>query len=462
MNGLTRDMTTGNTVKHLLLFSLPALVGNIFQQIYNLADTVIVGRIVGADALAAVGASGSITFLFFALCNGIGSGGGIIASQYYGGHDDEKVKKCIVNTGFIMLIVPIIFGVLGFIAAPVLLKALNTPEAILNDAIMYVRFMCFGLLFVSLYNYFASMLRALGDSISPLFFLIASTIINIILDIIFIYSFNMGIKGAAIATVIAQFASVVGSGLFAIKINPYFKLKKEDFVISSNMISKVLKLGVPMSLQFALIAISTMALQRVVNAYGTVVVAAFTATSRIEQIVHQPYQTLCASLATFCGQNYGANKTDRVFDGYKKGITIMAIISVTMLIVMQVFGEFFISMFVSKPEVIKLGAMGLRITSIFYVTLGMIYVIRGVLTGVGDSFFALFNGIIEVIGRFTFPILLTSLLGMGESGIWLSTGFVWLISGLTAWLRYYYRLKRPSVKDTAVSHPLLKRKVVSH
>ncbi len=443
MKDFTTDMTKGNPVKHILLFSLPALIGNIFQQIYNLADSIIVGRIVGSEALAAVGASGSISFLFFALCNGIGSGGGIIASQYYGAHDDEKVKNCIFNTGFIMLIVPIVFGTLGFVSAPLLLKLLSTPSDILPDATMYVRFMCMGLLFVSMYNYISSMLRALGDSVSPLIFLIISTILNILLDLLFVYRFDMGIRGAAIATVVAQFASVVGSGLYAVQFNQYFKLKKENISLSGSMIFKILRLGVPMSLQFALIAISTMALQRVVNAYGTVVVAAFTATSRIEQIVHQPYQTLCASLATFCGQNYGANKKDRVFAGYKKGLLIMAIISLVMLIVMQFFGRALTGLFVTDPEVIELGALGLRITSIFYLMLGTIYVVRGVLTGVGDAFFALFNGIIEVIGRFTIPILLTSMLGMGVSGIWLSTGFVWAISGITAWMRYYVRLHEP-------------------
>ena len=442
MKDFTTDMTKGNPVRHIILFSLPALIGNIFQQIYNLADSIIVGRIVGADALAAVGATGSITFLFFALCNGIGNGGGIIASQYYGAHDEKNVKSCIVNTGIIMLIMPVIFGIIGFASATSLLQLLNTPEDILADAAMYVRFMCIGLLFVSMYNYIASMLRALGDSVSPLIFLIISTIINIALDILFVYQFNMGIRGAAIATLIAQFASVLGSGLYAVKVNSYFRLKKTDIRVSTLMMSKVFKLGVPMSLQLALIAISSMALQRVVNAYGTTVVAAFTATSRIEQLIHQPYQTLCASLATFCGQNYGAKKMDRVFDGYRKGLLIMVVMSVIMFTVMQVFGRALTSMFVEESEVIELGAYGLKITSLFYLALGTIYVVRGVLTGVGDAFFALLNGIVEVIGRFAIPILLTNALGFGETGIWLSTGFVWLISGATAWLRYYTLLRK--------------------
>ena len=200
-----------------------------------------------------------------------------------------------------------------------------------------------------------------------------------------------------------------------------------------------------MSLQFALISISSMAVQRVVNAYGTVVIAAFTATNRIEQLIHQPYTTLGTSLATYSGQNYGAEKYDRVYTGYRKGLLIMAVTTAIMILVMQFFGGTITSLFVTDDRVVALGAMGLRITSLFYLALGLIYVVRGVLTGVGDAFFALFNGIVEVIGRFTLPILMTKYMGMGETGIWVSAGVVWVVSGVTAWYRYrtylYDRIK---------------------
>ncbi len=437
MKNHTTDMTVGNPVKHIIIFALPALIGNIFQQVYNLADSVIVGRFVGADALAAVGATGSITFLFFALCNGIGSGGGIIVSQFYGAHDDEKVKQSIANTGMIMLIVPVVFGLIGYISAESFLRLLSTPESILYDASAYVRYMCIGLLFVSLYNYITAMLRALGDSKSPLYFLILSAIINVFLDILLVYVYSMGIRGAAIATIISQFIAAATCGIYAYKVNPYFKLKKADLVFIPYLAKKIIRLGVPMSLQFALIAISGMAVQRIVNNYGTVVVAAFTATCRIEQLIHQPYTTLSASIATFCGQNYGANKLDRVNEGYKKGVIIMVCITIVMMISMQLFGGAITAMFVSDPEIIALGARGLRTTSLFYLALGMIYVVRGVLTGIGDAFFAMFNGVVEVLGRFTVPILLTQYMGLGAIGIWISTGIVWFLSGSTAWLRLY-------------------------
>ena len=436
MRDHTTDMTVGDPVRHILLFSLPALIGNIFQQIYNLADSVIVGRFVGSNALASVGASASITFLFIALCNGIGNGGGIIVSQYYGAGDGVNVRKCIVNTGFIMLAFPVFFGSIGYAFAPKMLQVLATPSDILPDAAMYIRFMCIGLLFVSLYNYSASMLRALGDSRSPLYFLILSTLLNVGLDIIFVYNLKMGVKGVALATIIAQFTAALTCNIYAGRVNPYFKLSRNDFRIDSGMCYRIIRLGVPMSLQFALISISAMAVQRVVNSYGTVVIAAFTATNRIEQLIHQPYTTLGASLATFCGQNYGARKNDRVYLGYIKGLLIMAVLTAVMIIVMQFFGKGITSLFVTDPDVVALGGMGLRITSLFYPALGLIYVVRGVLTGVGDAFFALFNGIVEVIGRFTLPILMTKYMGMGETGIWVSAGVVWVVSGVSAWWRY--------------------------
>ena len=437
-NNIT-DMTTGSPAKHILIFALPMLIGNLFQQVYNLADSIIVGNFVGPDAFGAIGATSSITFLFFALCNGVGNGGGIVTSQFFGAHDDESVKKCIINTGLIMLVVPLIIGALAFVLSPSLLRLLDTPPEFMADATLYVRFMCCGLLFVSLYNYLSSVLRALGDSKSPLYFLIFSTIVNVVLDVLFVCVIPMGVAGAALATLMAQFISVITCAVYAVRRNPYFRFQKSDFAIDRKMIRKVVRLGVPMSMQFSLIAISSMALQRVVNSFGSSVATAFTTTNRIEQLIHQPYMTLGASLSTFCGQNYGAQRTDRVYEGYKTGTVIMLILSSILIVVMQFFGRPIASLFLDadeSPYIITLATIGLQITSMFYMALGMIYVIRGVLTGIGDALFQLINGIVEVIGRFTFPILLTAYIDCGSAGIWISSGVVWCISAYTAYLRY--------------------------
>lgn len=438
----TQNMTTGSPVRHIILFSIPMMIGNIIQQLYNLADSIVVGRVVGRTALGAIGATGSVTFLFFALCNGIGSGGGVITSQYFGRDDKKKVKRCIFNVALIMLIFPLIVGAAAFFLSRPLLILLDTPETMLPDAVTYMQMMSIGLVFVSLYNYISSMLRALGDSMTPLMFLIFASLVNIGLDITFVKFLGLGVLGAALATLISQFLSGVLCLLFAIRTNPYFHLEKKDMHYDRKVVKDSLRLGIPLSLQFSMIAVSCMALQRVVNGFGDIAVTAFTATSRIEQVIHQPYQTLSAALSTYSGQNYGANKKDRVIEGYRKSLLIMAIFTLIMIPVLQFFGEDIVSLFLTdEPEVIRTGAIALRISSLFYLFLGVIYVARGVLSGIGDAFFALLNGIVEVIGRFTIPLFLTAIPMIGMWGIWWSVGIVWFVSGLTAWLRYVQKMR---------------------
>lgn len=449
MDNKTMNMTEGSPTRLLITFAIPMMIGNIFQQFYNVVDSVIVGRLVGADALAAIGATGSVTFLFFALCNGIGSGGGIITSQFFGSGNKEKVKSCIVNTGYIMLVFPLIVGAVAFMLTESVLRLLNTPADIMPAAVTYTRLMCVGLVFVSLYNFVSSMLRALGDSKTPLYFLIFSCFLNTGLDVLFVYSFQMGVFGAGVATLISQFVSGALCLIYAFITNSYFKFEKKDLQVDFDMIHKAVGLGVPLSLQFSMIAISCMALQRVVNSFGSVAVAAFTATSRIEQVIHQPYQTLSAALSTYGGQNYGAKKNDRVVLGYKKSLLLMTIFTLIMLPIMQLFGGLITSVFVGEQDVIAMGARAIQISSWFYIFLGLIYVVRGVLNGVGDAFFALLNGIVEVIGRFTVPILLTMIPSIGLWGIWWSVGIVWFLSGFTAWLRYLWvRKNRLRVEET--------------
>jgi putative MATE family efflux protein len=276
--------------------------------------------------------------------------------------------------------------------------------------------------------------------------LIIACIINTLLDIFFVYNLNMGVFGAALATVVSQFLSGAACLLFAIRTNEYFKLTKEDMQPDRLIIGKSVKLGVPLSMQFALIAISCMALQRVVNGYGPIAVAAFTATSRVEQVIHLPYQTLGASMSTFSGQNFGAKKYDRVRQGLIKGIIMMVIFSVLMLPVMQLGGETIVKIFVNDKDVIEMGAHALRLTSYFYVSLGMIYVVRGVMTGVGDGVFALQNGVVEVIGRLIFPRPFTMIPAWGLWGIWWSVGATWTVSGATALLRYYRHGKKIGIR----------------
>lgn len=437
MKTKTLNMTKGNPVYLLLVFAIPMLVGNLFQQMYNLADSVIVGKGVGANALAAVGATNSVSFLFFALCNGIGSGGGIITAQSFGAGNEERVKKTIVNSGYILFSGSLLVGAIAFLLAEPMLYLMDTPVDILEDALIYMRLQCIGLPLVALYNHVSSMLRALGDSKTPLYFLIFSCFLNIGLDIWFVYGLNWGVLGAAVATIMAQVVAGVGSLLYAIKNNSYFRMEKKHFVVERKLIWGTVRLGIPLSVQFSLVAISCMALQRVVNSYGAIVVAAFTAVGRVEQLLHQPYGTLSAALSTYCGQNLGAKEMERIRQGFRKSLVLMGIFSLVMLPIMQFGSEGIIKIFVDEPQVIYYGAEALRITSWFYLFLGLINMARGILNGVGDALFALINGGVEVVIRIILPVVMTGIVWIGVWGIWWSTGLSWLISAAFCVWRYF-------------------------
>ena len=441
MSTLVRDMTKGNTVKLLLVFSLPMLIGNIFQQLYNVADSAIVGRGVGPDALAAVGATGSLSFLFFSFCIGVASGSGIVASKYFGAKDDRKVKQVIVNSAYIMLAASVLMAVLGYALSAPILRFLDTPDNIIELSTMYLQLMCIGIPLIGMYNYGSAMLRALGDSITPLIFLLVSCVINIGLDLLFVNVFAWGVFGAAIATLIAQFISGIGCLIFAYLKNDYFKITKDMLRPDAKIIRECIRMGSMLALQMSLIAVSCIALQRYVNGFGSMTVAVFTAVGRFEQIVQQPYNSLSMAVSTHAGQNLGARNYKRINEGFRKSMIIMAVFSAVILPVAFFGGEAVMRIFVEEPEIISMGAQALRITSVFYFALGTIYVCRGVLNGIGDAGFSLSNGIVEVIGRIGFPLLLSLFPAIGVWGIWLAAGLTWFISGFFALVRYFVKVR---------------------
>ena len=432
----TVNMTHGNPTGLLLRFAIPMLIGNIFQQLYTLADSAIVGQFLGANALAAIGSTGSVTYLFFSVCNGISSGSSVVTSQYFGAGDDANTKRAIANAAYIMFTTALVMGITAYLAAPGLLALMATPIEIRADATLYMRMSCIGVPLVAVYNYASSMLRALGDSKTPLYFLIFSCILNIVLDIFCVYNLGLGIFGAALATIIAQVVSGVGCLLYALRTNPYFKLTKEDMRPDKQVIGKSVKLGLPMALQWSLIAISTTALQAFVNTFGTAVMAAFTTTNRIEGLVHMPYGSISAALSTYAGQNYGAGDMKRVKEGLKNGMFLASIFTAVVMVVYLTMAEGIIGLFVKEQEVIDLGARALRLTSWFYIFLALIYMCRGILNGIGDALFALINGVVEVIVRVSTPFLLVLIPGVGLWSIWWTTGITWMLSALTCLWRY--------------------------
>lgn len=439
----TVDMTRGNITRLLIQFAIPMLIGNLFQQAYNLGDSMIVGQSLGSDALAAVGATGSVTFLFFSICNGISSGCSVVAAQSYGSGDESLTKRAISNAAYIMFVTALIMGVAAYLAAPSVLRMMGTHPDILPDATTYMRMSCIGVPLIAVYNYTSSMLRALGDSRTPLYFLIFSCFLNLGMDVLFVCGLHMGVFGAALATIIAQVIAGFGCLLFALKRNPYFKLSHEDLQPDRNIIGKSVKIGLPMAFQWSLIAISSTALQTFVNSFdSTDIVAAFTATNRIENLLHQPYGSISAALATFAGQNYGAKNYARVRDGLKHGMLLSAIYTAAMMLLFQLFSEPVMRFFVKEAAVIELGARAMRLTSWFFLFLAVIYMSRGILNGVGDALFALINGVVEVICRIGLPLLIVLIPGVGHWSIWWTAGVTWGISALFCMLRYFSWRKR--------------------
>ncbi len=432
------NMTIGHPAALLASFALPMFIGNLFQQAYNLADSVIVGRFVGPDALAAVGATGSVTFLFFSLCSGIASGSGVVTSQYFGAGDVRKTKRAIANSAYLMLAAALLMGVIAYLAAPSVLHLMGTPEDILPVAVTYMRMSCIGLPLIAVYNYSSAMLRALGDSRTPLYFLLIACFLNVVLDIWFVSGLQMGVFGAALATVIAQLLSGAGCLVYALRYNPYFMLDRNDLKTDPVIMKQAVKIGLPMALQWSMIAISTGALQSFVNSFGTSAMAAYTATTRIDQLLQQPYGSLNAALSTYTGQNFGAKRMDRVRNGLKYGLAISMVFTVVMFIAVQFWGNQIIGMFVEDAEVIHIGGSALRITSWFYVFLSVIYMSRGVLNGVGDAMFSFINGVVEVACRIFLPLLLVMIPTVGLWGIWWTTGLTWTISGIACFCRYLW------------------------
>ncbi len=456
----TYNMTKGNEVKLLLKFSIPMLIGNLFQQVYNMVDSIVVGQKVGADALAAVGTSGSLHFLFFSLCMGLGSGVGILASQYFGAEQEANVKKTVGNAIYLIGISGILMSICGVIFAREALLLLNTPEKILEDAVSYMRIVCFGLLSVAVYNGVSSVLRALGDSKTPLIFLIVSSIINAGLDLLFVCVWNMGVEGAAYATLISQVICAVSCCIYAVHKNSYFRLKRSDCKIDRMIIGKSVKMGFPIAAQAALIAISCVALQGAVNKFGEGVMAAYTATNRIEQLVQQPFGSLGTAVSTFTGQNIGAGERERVKKGYQKSVIMVAIFSLLMLVVIQLFGTPIMRLFLDSKEtgVIEFGTKALRITSMFYFGLGMIYVTRGMLNGIGDASFAMMAGLVEVIGRVVFSLVLVAIPFIGVWGIWGTNGLTWAMTALFCYTRYRQG-KWKKISLISVSPPAVPKKI---
>lgn len=436
MTTYVQDMTKGNVTAHLIRFAVPMLFGNLFQQVYNIVDSIVVGKYVGDTALAGLGIVTSLNFLFFSICLGLSVGIGVVIAHYFGAGREQGVKKAIGNSLYIIAGIGILMSFLGVAFARPILELLDTPKAAMPYALEYMQILSAGLIFVAGYNGISAILRALGDARTPLIFLVVASLINVGLDILFVMKFEMGVGGAAWATVISQAVAMFGSIIFAIKVNPYMRLQKRHLRADKKMIKKSLRIGMPMSVQYSLIAISILILQKVVNGFGTVTLAAYTATGRVELLINQPFSSIGAALSTFTGQNMGRENVERVRRGFRKSMMIIVVFSILSCIVFFISGEWIMKCFISNPEAIEMGAKGLRITSLFYIMLGLIYTTRGMLNGAGDTSYALINGMMEVIGRVVFSLIFIRIPGVDVWGLWITTGMTWVLTGGSGVWRY--------------------------
>ena len=430
------DMTTGSEARHIIRFSLPLLAGNLLQQVYNAADTAIVGKKLGDDALAAVGATGSVTYLFYTLCLGLATGAGIITAQFFGAGMMKKMRSAVWNSALVTAVFGLVISLISCLLTEPVLRMMNTDPELIGMSVSYMRIACAGTAAVAAYNWINAVMRALGDSRTPLMFLGISCVLNIVLDLLFVMVLHTGVQGAAIATVIAQCVSAGACTVYAFRRIPELHMNADDLRTDKNMMMLCIRTGLPIAMQSALIAVSMVALQRVTNSFGKTVMTAYTASMRVEQLVQQPFFSLNASLATFAGQNIGAGKHERAERGLRAGLQTSSVLAVVMMMVFWICGAPIIRVFISGPEAIALGSFALRVTSLCYIPLGSIHVIRGFLNGAGDTGYAMMNGLAEVACRILGALIMIGVLGMDYRAIWYTTCVTWTVTGLVGWLRY--------------------------
>lgn len=434
--GNTQDMTKGSPARLLLSFTIPMLFGNIFQQIYNLADSVIVGKFVGSNELGGIGCTGSIHYLIFSIGFGMSSGIGVLISMLFGAGEEEKLGRAIYNSFYVLLGAAFIITLVGGAGTEFVLTLMDTPKAVFPYAVTYLRITAFGSIASLLYSGLFSIMRAFGNSKTPLLIMIFSCVCNVVLDFVMVLYFHMGVAGVALATVAAQFLAALVSFYYAFRNIPWFRIRPGVGKPDRDLIAKTLRFGLPIAGQNALIAVSCIVLQVVVNGFGELIVTANTAVSKIEQLVQQPFTSLSSAMTAFTGQNIGAKKHDRVRQGFRVGCLFIAVTSAVMLLVMQLFGRQILGWFVSEDEIIEIGAKALQITSWFYFFLGLIYVVRGTLNGAGDTVYSALNGIIELCCRIGLAYPLTKIPVIGMWGCFLCSGLTWMITGLLSLWRY--------------------------
>ena len=439
---MVRDMTTGNSAKQILKFSLPLLIGTVFQQFYNMVDSIIVGKFLGTQPFAAVGMTGSITFFVLGLVFGACSGFAIPVAQDFGAHDEAGVRRCVAN----IIHIGVIFGLAMTLATTLLTRQIlvwmDTPEELMQDAYDYLFWIFLGIGSLMLYNLLAGILRSLGDSTTPLIFLILSSLLNIGLDILLVWTLNVGVKGAAIATVIAQLISGLGCLVFMIRKFPMLRLTREDLRPNLPTIRRLSGIGFPMGLQFSITAIGSIILQKSVNALGTTIIASVSAAAKVQNLVVSPMDAFGVSMATFAGQNYGAGKIDRVRRGVLQVFLMLTAYSLLALGIVYFFGSTIALLFVdaSETEILACTQRFLIMNGLFFIPLSVIYALRNTLQGVGFSKIAMLSGLFELVARSVMGLFVVP--KFGYDAVCLAHPSAWIMADLILIVLYSILMKR--------------------
>ncbi|SDA18385.1 putative efflux protein, MATE family [Ruminococcus sp. YE71] len=442
---MTKDMTRGNPFWLILGFCLPMVCGNLFQQLYNLVDSIIVGQYVGVKAFSGVGSVGSVYFLVIGTATGICSGFAIPIAQRFGAEDFKGMRKTVYNAEMLAAVISVLMMIVTVLFCRPLLTLMKTPSDTFEYALSYIRIIFLGIPITVFYNMLSSLLRALGDSRTPLRYLLISSLLNVVFDLLFIITLGMGVTGAAAATVLSQFISGLLCFRFIKTKLPILGYEENEKVIDTALMKKILSLGLPMAFQFSITAIGTIILQTAVNTLGSGIVAATTAGSKIQTLVIQPMETLGVTMATYGGQNLGAGKIDRIREGARQALCLQVIYTVTFAVIIYFFGDLAANIFIKNDEpeykIIMMNVKHyLQVTSVFYPVLGVLFLFRNLLQGLGFSAVTLLAGVVELIARSI--VSFGFVYRIGFEAACFASPVAWTAAALLLVYLYVYEIKR--------------------
>ncbi len=430
---INQDLTKGNVTKSLLVFAAPMILGNLLQQCYNIADTWVVGKFVGADALAAVGSSYALMTFLNSLLIGLSMGGGAVFSYYIGKGDKERVRIC-AQTAFVLIgVLAVVLTLASQALMNPILTLLRTPAELYEMTREYLAVVFWGIFFIFLYNYFAFLLRALGNSVAPLYFLGAASALNIALDLFFVCSLKRGLSGAAEATVIAQAVSGLGLGAYLWKKEPYYRFSLKRFLREEKPIGEICGYSLMTGVQQSVMNFGILMVQSLVNSFGPAVMAAFAATVKIDTFAYMPAQEFGNAYSIFISQNFGAGQRERVKQGTRKAMTVSAVFCGVISVLVFAFARFLMLIFVEagETEIIAIGMQYLRIEGAFYIGIGILFLLYGYFRGVNRPGVSLVLTVISLGTRVVLAYVLAAVPAIGVLGIWWAIPIGWALADVT-------------------------------